>query len=70
MKSIEKEFQLNEVDFNNETVEEYNTRASEVLSKYGLVHQNVAIVDKGRVIGEKSIILVVDGNIQAMPSLI
>ena len=28
------------------------------------MHRNVAIVDKGRVIGEKSIILVVDGNIQ------
>ncbi|EFS97709.1 exonuclease, DNA polymerase III, epsilon subunit family [Capnocytophaga ochracea F0287] len=64
LNQITEEYHLNEVDFNNETVEEYNSCVSEVLSKYGLVHRNVAIVDKGRVIGEKSIILVVDGNIQ------
>lgn len=64
LKKITSEFELNEVDFNGEPVEIYNTRASKVLTKYGFWHQNVAIVDKGRRVGEKSIILLVDGQIK------
>ena len=64
LKRIEKEFQLNEVDFNNESPEIYNKRVKEIFAKYGLQNEDVAIVDKGRVVGEKSMILVIDGNIK------
>ena len=64
LKRIEKEFQLNEVDFNNESPEIYNKRVKEIFVKYGLQNEDVAIVDKGRVVGEKSMILVIDGNIK------
>lgn len=64
LSKIEKEFQLNEVDFNGETPETYNARAQQVLTKYGLWGQNLAIVDKGRRVGEKSIILIVNGEIK------
>ncbi|MFJ1474657.1 exonuclease domain-containing protein [Capnocytophaga cynodegmi] len=47
-----------------EPVEQYNERAKNVLKKYGLVNQNIAIVDKGRNTGERSIILILDGNIK------
>ena len=61
---IEKEFQLNEANFNSEPPETYNIRAQQVLTKYGLFKQNLAIVDKGRKVGEKSIILIVNGEIK------
>ena len=64
LKRIEKEFQLNEVDFNNESPEIYNKRVKEIFAKYGLQNEDIAIVDKGRVVGEKSMILVIDGNIK------
>ena len=64
LKRIEKEFLLNEVDFNNESPEIYNKRVKEIFAKYGLQNEDVAIVDKGRVVGEKSMILVIDGNIK------
>ena len=64
LKRIEKEFQLNEVDFNNESPDIYNKRVKEIFAKYGLQNEDVAIVDKGRVVGEKSMILVIDGNIK------
>lgn len=64
LRRIEKEFQLNEVDFNKELPETYNERAIRVLSKYGLINQEVVIVDKGRVVGEKSIILIIDGSLK------
>ena len=35
-----------------------------MLTKYSFWHQNVAIVDKGRRVGEKSVILLVDGQIK------
>ena len=64
LKRIEKEFLLNEVDFNNESPEIYNKRVKEIFAKYGLQNEDIAIVDKGRVVGEKSMILVIDGNIK------
>ena len=64
LERIQKEFNLNEKDFNNEPVQLYNERAKKVFTTYGLINQNVAIVDKGRVVGEKSIILVINGNIE------
>ncbi|WP_405265874.1 exonuclease domain-containing protein [Cellulophaga sp. Ld12] len=39
----------------------YNTRITELIQKYSLVEKNIAIVDKGRVLGEKSVILIKDG---------
>lgn len=47
-----------------EPVEEYNQRASQVLQQYGFVNQSVAIIDKGRTVDEKSLILIIDGAIQ------
>lgn len=47
-----------------ETTEEYNARAESVLERYCLVNQSVAIIDKGRFTDEKSLVLVIDGQIK------
>ncbi|SDE81871.1 exonuclease domain-containing protein [Cellulophaga baltica] len=44
-----------------ENPESYNTRVTELVKKYSLVEKNIAIVDKGRELGEKSVILIKDG---------
>lgn len=40
---------------------EYNNRLNEALSKYGLKEKNILLVDKGRQIGENSVILIKKG---------
>ena len=47
-----------------EPVDKYNQRAELVLTKYGFVNQNIAIIDKGRNIDERSLILLIDGSIK------
>ena len=44
-----------------EDTDAYNQRATKAIEKYSLVHKNIAIIDKGRVLGEKSVILIKDG---------
>ena len=39
-------------------MEEYNTRAMQVLTKYGFIGATIAIVDKGRTVSERSAILI------------
>ncbi len=47
-----------------EPIDEYNHRAEQVLINYGFVNQDVVIIDKGRTVDEKSLILIVDGAIK------
>ncbi|QWX82536.1 exonuclease [Cellulophaga sp. HaHaR_3_176] len=44
-----------------ENVEDYNKRVSDVITKYSLNDKNIVIVDKGRDLGEKSVILIKNG---------
>ncbi|WP_047415458.1 exonuclease domain-containing protein [Cellulophaga sp. Hel_I_12] len=44
-----------------ENTEAYNKRVQEVLLKYSLNDKNIVIVDKGRVLGEQSVILIKNG---------
>lgn len=44
-----------------ETAESYNQRVQEVLEKYSLNNKNIVIVDKGRALGEQSVILIKNG---------
>ncbi|WP_454980678.1 exonuclease domain-containing protein [Capnocytophaga haemolytica] len=69
---ITKEFELNphfqglrrQGIYPETSVEEYNTRAMQVLTKYGFIGATIAIVDKGRTVSEHSAILIVDGQIK------
>ncbi len=47
-----------------EHIKEYNERITSVLKKYSLTNKNMAILDKGREIGEQSFILIKDGNLK------
>lgn len=48
----------------NETSEDYNKRAMQIIHKYDINQQIIAIVDKGRTVGEKSVVLVEYGKIK------
>ncbi|MDO5105948.1 exonuclease domain-containing protein [Capnocytophaga sp.] len=47
-----------------EPVATYNERAQQVLEKYGFVNQTIAIIDKGRSVDEKSLILIINGVVK------
>lgn len=49
-----------------ETVEEYNERVLEMISNYSLSDQNMLVIDRGREIGEKSALLVEDGEFKGI----
>ena len=44
-----------------ESTEAYNQRVTKAIEKYSLADKNIVIVDKGRVLGEKSVILIKNG---------
>lgn len=44
-----------------ENAENYNKRVADVIAKYSLNDKNIVIVDKGRDLGEKSVILIKNG---------
>jgi len=44
-----------------ESPENYNLRVANAIAKYSLLHKNIAIIDKGRLLGEKSVILIKEG---------
>lgn len=44
-----------------EAPESYNKRVNEAILKYSLEGKNIALIDKGRVLGEKSVILIKNG---------
>ncbi|WP_158979356.1 exonuclease domain-containing protein [Cellulophaga sp. L1A9] len=49
-----------------EATETYNTRVKELIQKYSLTDKNIAIIDKGRVLGEKSVILIKEGVLKGL----
>lgn len=49
-----------------ETALDYNARVQEVFNKYSLSRKNIAIVDRGREIGEKSVILIRNGKFEGL----
>lgn len=49
---------------NLEPAESYNTRAYSAIEKYGFTNQTMALIDKGRFVDEKSIILIENGKIK------
>ncbi len=44
-----------------EDINTYNQRVQQVIDKYSLADKNIAIIDRGRIIGEKSVILIKNG---------
>ncbi|QED39030.1 exonuclease [Antarcticibacterium arcticum] len=49
-----------------ETVEAYNERVLEMISNYSLSDQNMLVIDRGREIGEKSALLVEEGEFKGI----
>lgn len=49
-----------------EQPEEYNKRIDALKEKYSLKNKNLVIIDRGREIGEKSLILIEDGSLQGI----
>lgn len=49
-----------------ETAEEYNERVFEMIANYSLNDQNLLVIDRGREIGEKSALLVEEGEFKGM----
>ncbi|EAR00403.1 exonuclease domain-containing protein [Maribacter sp. HTCC2170] len=49
-----------------ENVESYNSRINTILDKFSLAKKNIVIVDKGREIGEYSVILIRNGNLKGV----
>lgn len=44
-----------------ESADSYNERVNQAVTKYSLEGKNIALIDKGRVLGEKSVILIKNG---------
>ncbi|WP_149276015.1 exonuclease domain-containing protein [Pareuzebyella sediminis] len=51
---------------NREDPENYNSRVYKAISKYSLVDKSVVLIDKGRDTGEKSVILIKNGNFEGL----
>ena len=49
-----------------ETAEEYNERVREMIASYSLSDQNMLVIDRGREIGEKSALLVEEGEFKGI----
>lgn len=49
-----------------ESVEDYNERAQQVIDKYSYENKNMLVIDRGRDVDEKSVILIEDGKFCGM----
>lgn len=49
-----------------ESPADYNLRVAETIAKYSLAEKNIAIIDKGRALGEKSVILIKNGTFKGL----
>lgn len=49
-----------------ESVEDYNLRANEVIRKYSFESKNMVIIDKGRTVGERNVVLIREGLFEGM----